>query len=282
MWPLTHSQGASAHVDGDIERHGTQRPQSNPPEDITTSLNDVVSLSTPLDSIKTSVEHEGISTYELQLTRDASEGSRFSPKRESRSSSRGAAHSPEEGNIVGNEQSTTRRKLATLAVDTSGWSDGEECPSGSSSDLAFDFDIFSVRSGANTAVVEQMVSHMEAHMLQDVMDHFFATIDNSSPVSCGNPGNGGSNNRSGATSSLALSRASSRSFGGSNFSNASNNSPAGDDDDEHANKNRRRIPQSRLGQRKLRFACPFFKHNPERYQLRSCRGPGWQDVSRVK
>ncbi|KAH7469692.1 hypothetical protein FOMA001_g13974 [Fusarium oxysporum f. sp. matthiolae] len=33
-----------------------------------------------------------------------------------------------------------------------------------------------------------------------------------------------------------------------------------------------------------RFACPFYKHNPERYEdiRRSCCGPGWTSVNRVK
>ncbi|KAF4448881.1 hypothetical protein F53441_7769 [Fusarium austroafricanum] len=33
----------------------------------------------------------------------------------------------------------------------------------------------------------------------------------------------------------------------------------------------------------LRFACPFYKHDPERYETsRSCCGPGWETVHRVK
>ncbi|KAF4343380.1 hypothetical protein FBEOM_2678 [Fusarium beomiforme] len=32
-----------------------------------------------------------------------------------------------------------------------------------------------------------------------------------------------------------------------------------------------------------RFACPFYKHDPERYETsRSCCGPGWESVHRVK
>jgi hypothetical protein len=32
-----------------------------------------------------------------------------------------------------------------------------------------------------------------------------------------------------------------------------------------------------------RFACPFYKHDPERYETsRSCCGPGWETVHRVK
>jgi hypothetical protein len=32
----------------------------------------------------------------------------------------------------------------------------------------------------------------------------------------------------------------------------------------------------------LRFACPFFKHNPEKNPNSACRGPGWAKVSRIK
>lgn len=32
-----------------------------------------------------------------------------------------------------------------------------------------------------------------------------------------------------------------------------------------------------------RYACPFFKHNPQKYGSRSsCSGPGWESVYRVK
>ena len=32
-----------------------------------------------------------------------------------------------------------------------------------------------------------------------------------------------------------------------------------------------------------RFACPFYKRNPDNHQRwRSCRGPGWEEVRRVK
>jgi hypothetical protein len=31
------------------------------------------------------------------------------------------------------------------------------------------------------------------------------------------------------------------------------------------------------------FACPYFKHDPDRYRLkRTCCGPGWLDFHRLK
>jgi len=32
----------------------------------------------------------------------------------------------------------------------------------------------------------------------------------------------------------------------------------------------------------MRLACPFFKHNSRVYTRRSCKGPGWDTVHRVK
>jgi hypothetical protein len=33
---------------------------------------------------------------------------------------------------------------------------------------------------------------------------------------------------------------------------------------------------------KRRFACPYYKHDPDANLHRSCRGPGWPTVHRVK
>lgn len=38
-----------------------------------------------------------------------------------------------------------------------------------------------------------------------------------------------------------------------------------------------------VGSRTQRFACRYFKHNPRKYQhARSCVGPGWETVHRMK
>ena len=56
-----------------------------------------------------------------------------------------------------------------------------------------------------------------------------------------------------------------------------------DDRDDGEPEKRRKLnlpPNSSSG---LRFACPFYKHNPQNHQKwRACRGPGWQNVHRVK
>ncbi|UZP35043.1 hypothetical protein NXS19_002859 [Fusarium pseudograminearum] len=46
------------------------------------------------------------------------------------------------------------------------------------------------------------------------------------------------------------------------------------------NPHRKRRPE---GEKDTRFACPFFKHNPTKFiDERSCCGPGWTNVQRVK
>jgi hypothetical protein len=60
--------------------------------------------------------------------------------------------------------------------------------------------------------------------------------------------------------------------------------PPHDEEDDGANKRRRgslaTVESSETG---LRFACPFFKHEPNRYRnRRTCPGPGWLTVHRMK
>jgi len=67
-----------------------------------------------------------------------------------------------------------------------------------------------------------------------------------------------------------------------------NDDRAGDeDDDDEEEKSRKRpkqTPASRVAQiSHLRLACPFYKHNPEKYQTsRACIGPGWDNTHRLK
>jgi len=61
-----------------------------------------------------------------------------------------------------------------------------------------------------------------------------------------------------------------------------------DQDDENDNSNSRKRSKNSdgaavLDEEKKKLACPYFKHNPRKYQgLRSCPGPGWDTVHRLK
>ncbi|TLD36853.1 hypothetical protein E2P81_ATG02635 [Venturia nashicola] len=74
--------------------------------------------------------------------------------------------------------------------------------------------------------------------------------------------------------------------GGSNKRPSRDREPGSPDDREDGDNDKKRkmthapVHPSIL---RLRFACPFFKHNADNHQRwRSCRGPGWEEVRRVK
>ncbi|KAI8310681.1 hypothetical protein K4K61_000284 [Colletotrichum sp. SAR11_59] len=52
----------------------------------------------------------------------------------------------------------------------------------------------------------------------------------------------------------------------------------GDDNDVH---NRSQKKRTKTGDGR-KFACPFFKFDPERYQKLTCCGPGWDEIHRLK
>jgi hypothetical protein len=58
----------------------------------------------------------------------------------------------------------------------------------------------------------------------------------------------------------------------------------GEDDESDGNDRGRIVKKTRADQQPAqRFACPFYKHNPVKFRSnRTCRGPGWWDVHRVK
>jgi hypothetical protein len=54
-------------------------------------------------------------------------------------------------------------------------------------------------------------------------------------------------------------------------------------DDDNSRKQPRKLTGPSLDRTQSRFACPFFKRNPEvNRKWRSCAGPGWATVHRVK
>lgn len=57
-----------------------------------------------------------------------------------------------------------------------------------------------------------------------------------------------------------------------------------DDNDDNGSNEKNPLKKPRLeGEKNTRFACPFFKHNPNKFiDERSCCGPGWTNTQRVK
>jgi hypothetical protein len=63
----------------------------------------------------------------------------------------------------------------------------------------------------------------------------------------------------------------------------------GNDEDENEDESSRKRPKQKQGtsesdvEDKKKLACPYFKHNPMKYQnYRGCSGPGWNTVHRIK
>jgi hypothetical protein len=90
------------------------------------------------------------------------------------------------------------------------------------------------------------------------------------------------NSSEGSNSSLKRSRGGKRTSANCN----ENGQGASDDDGDGTDKRRCVQPSTSPIRRtgpKRKFACPFFKHDAEKHQRwRSCRGPGWDTVHRVK
>lgn len=180
------------------------------------------------------------------------------------------------------ERSVSPCRKSISTIETTPPSGEEEFFSGSSSDSSFDIDFLSSEPDANAAAIHYIACKIKAGFLQNVMEQFHNIFDDTSFVGYANTGDGGNNNPKGGKSSLALSRASSRSLAGSNISTGGN-SPAGDDDDDHASGEMRTPPTERQPQTLPRLACPFFKRDPVRQTKSSCyTAPGFVGIKRVK
>lgn len=65
------------------------------------------------------------------------------------------------------------------------------------------------------------------------------------------------------------------------WSQNEDNDDGEDDGDKHPRQKKAKVGDGEPSNKRL--ACPFFKHNPQRYQEeRSCVGPGWRTVHRLK
>ncbi|KAJ4370005.1 plasma membrane localization protein [Neocucurbitaria cava] len=99
-------------------------------------------------------------------------------------------------------------------------------------------------------------------------------------------GNSTSNSRSGASSiSYQGNRKSSQSSGNKRKTRTEGSPPPDDDDDYGPNKRRRGSAATTADSSDsgVRFACPFYKHDPDKYRnRRTCPGPGWPTVHRMK
>ncbi|KAF2016678.1 hypothetical protein BU24DRAFT_207684 [Aaosphaeria arxii CBS 175.79] len=58
--------------------------------------------------------------------------------------------------------------------------------------------------------------------------------------------------------------------------------PDGEDEDGPTKRRRVSVTTTEDSENGPKFACPFYKHDPNQYNKRTCKGPGWPTVHRVK
>lgn len=97
-------------------------------------------------------------------------------------------------------------------------------------------------------------------------------------------GNQGSRGQGTSSNTSRAGRGAPQGSGGKRKARSDENSPPDDPGDEDSNKRRRvSITTTEDSESGPRFACPFYKHDPNRYRnRRTCPGPGWPTVHRMK
>jgi hypothetical protein len=161
--------------------------------------------------------------------------------------------------------------LLSLSASTSSSSSG-----GCDSDSDFS-DEEGNEKGASRHGVSSDVKKMIKYLLCKVQWHLYS----SSIIHFGSPSSSASESKYPENSS---NRPTSPSLSPKTKRRASNNSGRGHSNDGHRKKRRKVKPGS--GAEALtvcHFACPFFKHDPQLYDSRrSCAGPGWPTVHKMK
>ncbi|KAF2728720.1 hypothetical protein EJ04DRAFT_476937 [Polyplosphaeria fusca] len=158
-------------------------------------------------------------------------------------------------------------------------------------DAAVESDHGSMESGSSASSEDTEHDSLQTarhRVIDRVMAYFHAIFRVLPPVN--RRGDGGA---SGNTSSLSSSRqgdgnsesAISTSIGLNKRARGSGD--RNEDDNEEDNLNPKRPRKDKMPvddeEMKRKFACPYYKRNPERYIMRrSCVGPGWDEVRRVK
>ena len=138
--------------------------------------------------------------------------------------------------------------------------------------------------------IERIISPMTRHIVDRIMNGLHFIFDTKSGIiTCTSDGSTSSaspssnfNSGQGSSASGASNAGSKRSQG--DGGDGDSLSP-GDNSDNNRGKRPKRNPTSPNSEdgHSLKYACPYFKRKPQRYkQRRSCAGPGWPDIHRVK
>lgn len=141
-------------------------------------------------------------------------------------------------------------------------------------------------------VLKPILSHEKQQIIDRVMDDLQHMLPGS-PTNRSHAGSEGSTGSTGSTGSNEGRPAEKGSNTGSQARpstrkrglDGSNRPPGDGNDDDGEPSKRRKVkdPSDHSLGKNHKFACPFFKRNPEKYKrYRSCPGPGWDTVHRLK
>lgn len=133
-------------------------------------------------------------------------------------------------------------------------------------------------------------------LLESLMSHFFNLFNSQPRQRAGAPSSSSKNTSPASSTSSSLSEespllrpkstvtAASRRRGSGRGKRAAERDADGDSDDEEGGRRRSKVKIARTDEIETRrLACPFFKRDPHRFkEERSCVGPGWMTVHRVK
>ena len=135
-------------------------------------------------------------------------------------------------------------------------------------------------SSARSETIDTIDQRKE-HVLNRLMIKFYEMFDASGGIT--SRGNGDSSSSKGASPTSSQSQGSGRVTKKKRKSDEMEDGE-NDEQDEEANKRpiRPRKRKNSGDSMKRKLACPFFKHNPQKYQVRTCQGPGWDSVHRIK
>ena len=128
----------------------------------------------------------------------------------------------------------------------------------------------SVLSRATLKTIELVIRKIELNLRYAAYNQCAGTQQSRGSSACGPTGG-----RRGSTQGLGSKR---------KARCAGDDSPPDDQDEISPNKRRRTsITTTEDSKNGPRFACPFYKHDPMRYRnRRTCPGPGWPTVHRMK
>lgn len=137
---------------------------------------------------------------------------------------------------------------------------------------------FTTQSDRRRALLDRLMEYCYT-----ILAHNYTELKGDAPTSYA-PSSTSSSSQGGGSSQAIQAPGRSGGLGKSKKRSSQKESDAsGDSDDEEEDKGsgyKRMKTEENLGKR---LACPFFKRNPQRYQEeRSCVGPGWRTVHRLK